>query len=92
MEGLFTFFATGMDWRQYHANYTGYLDPAGDTLYLKLGQPFPKIDMRLNRHLAQRIREAPYQKYIFKPLLKDNIPVDINIDDLFPIQKKKKRK
>ncbi|WP_347066559.1 hypothetical protein [Flavobacterium sp. WV_118_3] len=91
LEGLFTFFTTGMDWRQYPANYTGYLDSTGDTLYLKLAKPFPKINMKLNRHLAKRIREAPYQKYIFKPLPKDDIPVDIDIDDLFPIQKKKKR-
>ncbi|WP_347066557.1 hypothetical protein [Flavobacterium sp. WV_118_3] len=91
LEGLFTFLTTGMDRRQYLANYTGYLNPTGDTLYLKLGKPFPKIDMKLNRHLAKRIREAPYQKYIFKPLPKDDVPVDIDIKDLFPIQKKKKR-
>ncbi|WP_300487747.1 hypothetical protein [Flavobacterium sp.] len=96
LEGLFTFLTTGMDHRQYLANYTGYLDTTGDTLYLKLAKPFPKMDMKFNKkfnkRFFKRVQEGLYQKYIFKPLPKDDIPVDINIEHLFPIQKKKKRR
>ncbi|MEO4004118.1 hypothetical protein [Flavobacterium sp. CAU 1735] len=95
LKGLFTFLTAGMDRRQYPANYTGYFDPTGDTLYLKLAKPFPKIDMnfnkKFNKRFFKRIQEGLYQKYVFKPLPKDDIPVDINIEHLFPIQKKKKR-
>jgi|GEM_PF-3531531 len=96
LEGLFTFLAPGMDHRQHPASYTGYLDPTGDTLYLKLAKPFPKINMKFNskanKRFFKRLQEGLYQKYIFKPLPKDDIPVDINIEHLFPIQKKKKRR
>ncbi|MEO4004117.1 hypothetical protein [Flavobacterium sp. CAU 1735] len=95
LEGLFTFLAPGMDHRQQLANYTGYFDPTGDTLYLKLAKPFPKINMKFNskanKRFFKRVQEGLYQKYVFKPLPKDDIPVDINIEHLFPIQKKKKR-
>lgn len=66
--GTFTFFARGMDWRYYQAKYVGYFDTTGDTLFLKLAEPYPPIKMEFNKNLAKWIESGDYQKYVFKPL------------------------
>lgn len=76
VEGTFTFFARGMDWRQYQARYVGYLDGSRDTLFLKIGEPLPKINLRFNKDLARHLKEGGYQKYVFKPFPKRDAHID----------------
>ncbi len=70
LEGTFTFFARGNDWRYYQAKYVGYFDTTGDTLFLKLAEPYPPIKMEFNKNLAKWLESGDYQKYVFKPLPK----------------------
>jgi hypothetical protein len=80
LKGVFTFFARGMDWRQYAALYEGYFDETSDTLYLKIGKPYPPINFKFNVHLAERLKVGEYQKYVFKPLPKSELD---KIDKVF---------
>lgn len=68
LEGMFTFFARGMDLKQSEAKYIGYFDDTCDTLFLKLGEPYPKLNMKFNKKLDERIKNGSFQKYVFKPL------------------------
>lgn len=76
LEGTFTFFARGMDWRHYQARYIGYLDSSRDTLFLKIGEPLPKINLRFNKGLARHLKEGGYQKYVFKSFPKEDVDID----------------
>jgi hypothetical protein len=76
LEGKFTFFARGMDWRHYQARYIGYLDSSRDTLFLKIGEPLPKINLRFNKDLAIQLKEGGYQKYVFKSFPRQDVDID----------------
>jgi hypothetical protein len=75
LEGTFTFFARGMDWRQLKARYEGYINATGDTLFLKLAEPYPKINLKFNKGLAKRLKDDTYQIYFFKSF-ENNIILD----------------
>jgi len=77
LEGDFTFFAPGHDRKHYKAKYEGYLDPSGDTLFLRLAKPYPPVKLKFNKNLARQIENGVYEKYIFKPLPKHDLQ---NID------------
>lgn len=87
IEGDFTFFARGHDWKHYKAKYEGYLDPSGDTLFLRLAKPYPPVKLKFNKNLIRQIEEGVYEKYIFKPLPKHDMQ---NIDQDFLDTKRKR--
>lgn len=87
IEGDFTFFARGHDWKHYKAKYEGYLDPSGDTLFLRLAKPYPPVKLKFNKNLVRQIEEGVYEKYIFKPLPKHDLQ---NIDQDFLDTKRKR--
>lgn len=90
LEGTFTFYTRGMERRQYKAKYTGYFDKTWDTLYLKLGEPYPPINLKFNNRLLARLKSGGYEKYVFKAVSEEKS--DINDAMLEQIKKNKPRK
>jgi hypothetical protein len=68
LNGMFTFFAQGYDWRYYPASYEGYFSPDMDTLFLRIASPFPRIKKKFNKKTVEQIQSRGYDVYVYKKL------------------------
>lgn len=79
MDGVFTFFDRGMDRRWHQKTFCGYTSQSGDTLFLKLKEPYDPIKLKFNKSLAKHIENNSYYIYVFKPLdLEELSKIDAN--------------